>query len=191
MSSTTTRNRFMNVDVRVGDYHLDSSNFVSEDGFQGFLGPAGQVGIDRDYTSLRQDLWLATDQAYKGAVTQMSLKQAFLRSLTKPPEIDDFSAATPIVKIDPRIEPDWTSRNWEDEARKASEVLRNFPQIYGNRVNYYLVYVTQYLMTSEGTTIRTFPQPCRCRSGTRYAGRRRHAAPQSLCRLRAATRRFA
>jgi TldD protein len=155
VSSTTTRNRFMNVDVRVGDYHLDSSNFVSEDGFQGFLGPAGQVGIDRDYTSLRQDLWLATDQAYKGAVTQMSLKQAFLRSLTKPPEIDDFSVVTPIVKIDPRIEPDWTSRNWEEEARKASEVLRNFPQIYGTRVNYYLVYVTQYLMTSEGTTIRT------------------------------------
>lgn len=155
VSSNTTRSRFMNVDVRVGDYHLDSSNFISEDGFQGFLGPSGQVGIDRDYTSLRQDLWLATDQAYKGAVTEMSLKQAFLRSLTKPPEIDDFSRTTPIVKIDPRVEPDWASRNWEDEARKASEVLRNFPQIYGTRVNYYLVYITEYLMNSEGTTIRT------------------------------------
>ena len=55
----------MSVDVRVGDYHLDSSNFISEDGFQGFLGSTGQVGIDRDYNSLRQDLWLATDQAYK------------------------------------------------------------------------------------------------------------------------------
>jgi len=155
VSSTTTRSRLMNVDVRVGGYHLDSSNFISEDGFQGFLGPSGLVGIDRDYNSLRQDLWLATDQAYKGAVTQMSLKQAFLRSLTKPPEIDDFSQAPPIVKIDPRIEPDWTSRNWEDEARKASDVLRNFPQIYGTRINYYLIYVTEYLMTSEGTTIRT------------------------------------
>ena len=55
----------MSVDVRVGDYHLDSSNFISEDGFQGFLGSTGEVGIDRDYNSLRQDLWLATDQAYK------------------------------------------------------------------------------------------------------------------------------
>ena len=91
--SDTSRSRFMSVDVRVGDYHLDSSNFVSEDGFRGFLGSTGQVGIDRDYNSLRQDLWLATDQAYKAAVTQMSLKQAFLRSLTKPPEIDDFSQA--------------------------------------------------------------------------------------------------
>ena len=154
VASSTSRSRFMNVDVRVGDYHLDSSNFISEDGFQGFLGSTGQVGIDRDYNSLRQDLWLATDQAYKSAVTQMSLKQAFLRSLTKPPEIDDFSRTEPIVDVEPRLEPDWTSRNWEDEVRKASQALRSFGDIYGTRVNYYLIYATQYLMTSEGTTIR-------------------------------------
>jgi predicted Zn-dependent protease len=155
IATSTTRNRFMSVDVRVGDYHLDSSNFVSEDGFQGFLGTTGEVGIDHDYNSLRQDLWLSTDQAYKQAVTQMSLKQSFLRSLTKPPEIDDFSQAIPIVKIDPRVEPDWTARNWEEESRQSSAALRNFPQLNATRVNYYLVYFTYYLMNSEGTIIRS------------------------------------
>jgi TldD protein len=155
VSTSTTRNRFMSVDVRVGDYHLDSSNFVSEDGFQGFLGSTGEVGIDRDYNSLRQDLWLATDQAYKQAVTQMSLKQSFLRSLTKPPEIDDFSQAAPLVKIGQHAEPDWTSRNWEDESRAASAALTNFPHLSGARVNYYMIYVTYYLMNSEGTTMRS------------------------------------
>ncbi len=155
LASDTERSRFMSVDVRVGDHHLDSSNFISEDGFRGFLGSTGQVGIDRDYNSLRQDLWLATDQAYKAAVTQMSLKNAFLRSLTKPPEIDDFSEATPMVKVDPRVDPDWTSRNWDNEARAASAGLKNFEDIDGTRLNYYLIYVTSYLMNSEGTTIRT------------------------------------
>jgi TldD protein len=155
VSSSTSRTRFMAVDVRVGNYHLDSSNFISEDGFQGFLGSTGEVGIDRDYNSLRQDLWLATDQAYKAAVTQMALKQSFLRSLTKPPEIDDFAATSPMVKIDPRQEPDWSSRNWDEEAREASVVLKDFPQLYGNRVNYYLVYATTYRMTTEGTAIRS------------------------------------
>jgi len=155
ISSSVARTRFMSVDVRVGDYHLDSSNFLSEDGFQGFLGSTGEVGIDRDYNSLRQDLWLATDQAYKAAVTQMSLKQAFLRSLTKPPEIDDFSQSSPIIKIEPHAEPDWTSRNWDDEARAASVALKDYPQLYGTRVTYYIVYATTYLMTSEGTTMRT------------------------------------
>ncbi|MGH9744607.1 MAG: metallopeptidase TldD-related protein [Candidatus Acidiferrales bacterium] len=155
VSSPTTRNRIMSVDARIGDYHLDSSNFISEDGFQGFLGSTGEVGIDRDYNSLRQDLWLATDQAYKEAATQLSLKQAFLRSLTKPPEIDDFAQEPAFVKIEDRLSPDWTSRKWEDEARTASAVLKNFPQIYGTRVNYYFVYATYYLMNSEGTEIRT------------------------------------
>ncbi len=155
ISSSVSRTRFMSVDVRVGDYHLDSSNFLSADGFQGFLGSTGEVGIDRDYNSLRQDLWLATDQAYKAAVTQMSLKQAFLRSLTKPPEIDDFSQSSPVIKIDPHAEPDWTSRNWDDEARAASVALKDYPQLYGTRVTYYIVYATTYLMTSEGTTMRT------------------------------------
>jgi len=155
VTTGTSRDRFMSVDVRLGDYHLDSSNFISEDGFQGFLGSTGQVGIDGDYNSLRQDLWLATDQAYKAAATQMSLKQAFLRSLTKPPEIDDFSQAPTLVKLDPRVPPDWTARHWEDEARTVGTVLRNFPQLYGSRVNYNLIYATTYLMNSEGTTVRT------------------------------------
>ena len=70
-NSTTSRNRFMSVDVRVGNYKLDSSNFLSAEGFRGFLGSTGTVGIDRDYDSLRQDLWLATDQAYKEALDSL------------------------------------------------------------------------------------------------------------------------
>ncbi len=154
LSSSTTRNRFMLLGVRIGDYHLDSSNFVTEDGFRGFLGSAGQVGIDRDYNSLRQDLWLSTDQAYKEALTSMSLKRAFLRSLTKPPEIDDFSQAQPVVQVEPRVEPDWTSRNWEDEARESSRSVRGVPELKDARVTYYLIYATYYLLTSEGTEIR-------------------------------------
>jgi TldD protein len=155
ISTSVSRDRFMSVDVRVGGYHLDSSNFISDNDFQGFLGSTGQVGIDRDYNSLRQDLWLATDQAYKQAATQMALKQAFLRSLTMPPEIDDFSKTTPLVKVDPRIEPNWTSRDWDAEARAASAILKKSDQLTGSRVSYYLVYATTYLMNSEGTTIRT------------------------------------
>lgn len=154
LASNKTRSRFMLATIRVGDYHLDSSNFVSDEGFRGFLGSAGQVGIDRDYNSLRQDLWLSTDQAYKEALTQMSVKRAFLRSLTKPPEIDDFSKTPPVVQVEPRIEPDWTARNWEDEARAASKAVRGNPELKDSRVTYYLIYTTYYLLTSEGTEIR-------------------------------------
>jgi hypothetical protein len=154
VSSTTTRNRIMSVDVRVGNYKVDSSNFLSGGGFRGFLDSTGTIGIDRDYDSLRQDLWLATDQAYKQALDTLSGKRAFLRNLANPPTIDDFSEEPPTVLIEPRQEPDWTNRNWEAEAKTASAALRAYPQINGSRVIYRLTYTTIYLMTSEGTQIR-------------------------------------
>lgn len=154
VSSTRLRQRFMDVEARIGNYKLDSSNFVSDDGFRGFIGPTGSVGIDRDYNSLRQDLWIATDQAFKEAVDTYSRKQAYLSSLARPSDIDDFSKAAPLQLIEPLVTLDWSDRHWEQEARDTSATLRAFPQIYESRVTYYLVYATEYLLTSEGTEIR-------------------------------------
>src|SRR5712692_7460578 len=155
LSSTHTRNRFMDVQARVGSYKLDSSNFVSDDGFRGFIGPTGSVGIDRDYDSLRQDLWIATDQAFKEAVETYSRKQAYLSSLARQSDIDDFSSVEPVQHIEPLAAPDWTDRNWDQEARETSSTLRTFPNVYESRVTYYVVYITEYLLTSEGTEIRS------------------------------------
>jgi len=154
VSSTTTHNRFMDVSVRVGNYQLDNSNFISGDNFQGFLGSAGQVGVDGDYNSLRQDLWIATDQAYKEALDNMAHKEGFLRSLNKPPEVADFAQAKPDVAINPRVIPDWTNRNWEDEAKQATAVLKNYPDLYSSHITYTLIYETYYVMNTEGTQVR-------------------------------------
>jgi len=154
LTSTHARNRFMNVQARVGSYKLDTSNFVSDDVFRGFIGPTGQVGVDRDYDSLRQDLWIATDQAFKEALDTYSKKKGYLSSLARQSDIDDFSKTEPVELIQPLETPDWTNRNWEQEARDSSAVMRAFSQIHESRVSYYLVYATEYLLTSEGTEIR-------------------------------------
>src|SRR5207244_12529590 len=56
--------------------------------------------------------------------------------------------------IEPLVTPDWSGRNWEQEVRESSAALRAFPEIQESRVTYYLVYATEYLLTSEGTEIR-------------------------------------
>jgi TldD protein len=155
LSSNHARSRFMNVEARVGSYKLDSSNFVSDDGFRGFIGSTGSVGIDRDYDSLRQDLWIATDQAFKEGIETYSRKQAYLSSLARQSDINDFSKAEPVHTIEPLVMADWTNRDWDNEARETSAALRAFPQIYEGRVTYFLVFATEYLVTSEGTEIRT------------------------------------
>jgi len=88
-------------------------------------------------------------------VETYSRKQAYLSSLARQSNIDDFSKAKAIQQIEPLVTPDWGNRNWEQEARQASATLRLFPDIYESRVTYYLVYATEYLLTSEGTEIRT------------------------------------
>jgi TldD protein len=155
LSSNHARSRFMDVEARVGNYKLDSSNFIGDDAFRGFIGSTGSVGIDRDYDSLRQDLWIATDQAFKEAVETYSRKQAYLSSLARQSDINDFSKAEPVKVVDPLVMADWSNRDWEKEVREASATLRTFPQIYEGRVTYYMVFATEYLVTSEGTEIRT------------------------------------
>ena len=155
VASTHGRNRVMSVDVRVGDDNLDSSNFITDEGFTGFLGSTGNIGIDRDYDSLRQDLWLATDQAFKAAVENYSKKQAFMSRLAKAPSIPDFSSAQPTVLVEPLQNPDWTTRNWENEARAVSAAMRQFPQLNSSRVTYHLIYTTYYLLNSDGTKLRS------------------------------------
>jgi TldD protein len=154
VSTSHSRTRLMNVGARVGDYKLDSSNFIGDESFRGFIGPSGSVGIDHDYDSLRQDLWIATDQAFKEAVETYSRKQAYLSSLARPSDIDDFSRVQVVEHLDPLPSSDWSNRNWEQEVRDTSAALRAFPQIYESRVTYYLVYLTEYLLTSEGTQLR-------------------------------------
>jgi TldD protein len=154
VASTHGRNRIMSVDVRVGSNSLDSSNFITDEGFTGFLGSTGTVGIDRDYDSLRQDLWLATDQSFKAAVENYSKKQAFMSRLAREQSIADFSPAEATVSVDPLQPSDWTTRNWEDEARKVSAALRQFPQLSSSRVAYHLIYTTTYLLNTDGTKIR-------------------------------------
>jgi len=154
VSSTKTRNRFMNVEARVGDYRMDSSNFISDEGFRGFIGSTGSVGIDRDYDSLRQDLWIATDQAFKEAVEAYSRKKAYINSLANQNQYDDFSRVQPVQLVEPLPTPDCSGRAWDQEARDTSAALRAFSLIQESRVTYYLVYATEYLLTSEGTQIR-------------------------------------
>jgi TldD protein len=67
--------RTARVEVRVGDHQLDSGNFVGAvgvgDGVVGRGLPEEDVAV-----ALRREVWLALDQAYKGATQQLAAKHA-------------------------------------------------------------------------------------------------------------------
>lgn len=86
--------RSARVEVRVGDYALDNSNFDVSFGERDGVRMRGLPHEDVD-DALRRELWLATDEAYKGAAEQMSAKRS-AREGREAPEGPSLLAAEPL-----------------------------------------------------------------------------------------------
>ncbi|MCK6503794.1 metallopeptidase TldD-related protein [Myxococcota bacterium] len=100
--------RMLRVDVRVGDYALDSGNF--EGNFGDRSGTRMRLLPDEDEVlALRRELWLATDEAYKGATEQLSSKLAAREGsvrelgpdLLRVPPLVTEPALRPAVPVEP------------------------------------------------------------------------------------------
>ena len=87
--------RTARVEVRVGDYQLDNTNFNASFGERSGVMSRGLPHED-DVLALRRELWLALDAAYKGATEQMAAKLSALEG--KPP-----SALPDMVRIEPLV----------------------------------------------------------------------------------------
>ena len=87
-----TRQRVVRVEVRVGDYAVDSSSAHGEGSLQ--LAPG-----DDDAAALKFALWTATDEAYKNALRAYTAKLAALKQFQSAPTANDFTPAKPVTHI--------------------------------------------------------------------------------------------
>ena len=121
------RDRHLYVDVRVGDYSLDNSNFMVLD--FGMLRDMNGHTLtqDDDYALLRRQIWLATDSAYKNAAAILEKKRAALSGKATGDPVDNFSKEEPVdVIVDEEPAPLDASR-FEALAKHLSAVLGEFP----------------------------------------------------------------
>jgi len=77
-------------------------------------------------------LWIATIRPSKKRWRSYSRKQAYLSSLARQSDIDDFAKAEPVQLVEPLETPDWTSRNWDQEARRDVGGAAAFSEIHGS-----------------------------------------------------------
>ena len=142
--------RSANVQVRLGGYEFDNTNLFST-GSSGFS--TGLV-LDDDYDSIRRDLWLATDSAYKSAIEQISSKKAFLQNNVVDEKLPDLTREQPISSIQPRQKLVVQSEKWEKLIRELSAIFKKFPDIINSSVTMFARQETSYLLNNEGTTLR-------------------------------------
>lgn len=155
------RMRLVGVEVRVGDYALDNSNYVSLRSFGGGGGMFGSITrapLDDNYQQIRREFWLATDRQYKKALEDLSAKRAALDMRKRTDDVPDFTKEPSATAI----EPPEASQPKIDElralARDLSAVFSNTPDIYNSSVDLeYRNYYTRYVNSEGSTFTRALP----------------------------------
>jgi PmbA/TldA metallopeptidase C-terminal domain len=145
--------RILQVEVRVGDYAFDNTNYFGA----GFL-PTQYVGfgalpVDDDYQELRRQIWLSTDRAYKQALEALSQKKAALETRSRTEDLADFSHEPMTNTVDEVPPPAPPNRQaLEALARDLSATFHSASEIYSSSVGVATGWSRTVYMNSEGTS---------------------------------------
>jgi predicted Zn-dependent protease len=156
-NSGTSKERVLSVDVRIGDYNFDSSNYVNRNGGFGALmglmaGMANLVlPVDDSYEELRRKIWLATDVAYKKAIEDYSGKKAALAARGRDEEsVPDFSKVEPRQQSELPAPVPMDLAHAEQIVKAASVVFKNVPGVETSGVQFEVTNSTEHFLNSEG-----------------------------------------
>jgi len=149
------RSRPLRVEVRVGSYELDSSEFVGSRSFYSqMMDVPRRLVVEDDALALRHALWLAFDAAYKQALEQLAAKKAALQNKVVTEEVPDFSREKPTTALAPRPPLGQELAKWPDVVRRLSAVFREFPAVQDSSVQLAVRVGSRSYVTSEGTVLR-------------------------------------
>jgi len=147
------RNRVLRVGVRVGNYDFDSSLFgggatggvigLSADG-------STSAPLDDNYDTMRRQIWLATDAAYKRAVGVFARKRAAFQNRVGGGDVPDFSRETAQQTILDGLAPERVNRDWPERARQISAAFSGFSALDNSDVSVADTRGTRYYLNSEG-----------------------------------------
>lgn len=164
LSSHDGHRRTLTVELRVGGYDFDNTNFLTLPSFNRSMmvrsfGGVTPLPLDDDYRELRRQIWLSTDSAYKEALENLAKKKAALQNKTRTEDLPDFSRAeaTEIRDDRPAAEADLAAM--EGLVTRLSALFREMPDVYTSRADYAATNGRSLYLNSEGTSYsRTDPR---------------------------------
>jgi len=139
--------RLLRVVVRVGDYKQDSSAGAGD----GVLDLAPE---EDDVMAIRHRIWLATDQAYKGAIESLTRKQAQLKQYESETLPDDFSHERPVQSVAPLVKLEVDADRWRTALKSATALYRSDASLEMLDARTSFRAQNRYLVNSEGTVLR-------------------------------------
>jgi len=157
-SSDSQHSRYLDIDVRVGDYQYDNTHQIREQrgNFSGnnFRYPLS-LPVDDDVDALKSVIWLETDRRYKNAVDR--LIQVKANRTIKVDEEDtsaDFSREKSQIAARQTTSVALDQRDWENRVKAYSAIFKKYPEIYDGTVSISSTVTTQFVVNSEGTSVQ-------------------------------------
>jgi TldD protein len=142
-----SRIRLLRALVRIGDYKVDSY-------YQSGQGVSDILPLDGDELALRHQIWLATDQAYKGAGEALSGKLSLLKQLNVEQPVDDFAKAETVQSIGPIAKMGVEPAKWIKMLESASSVYKDDPEIESFGATLSFITLNEYFVNTEGSVTR-------------------------------------
>ncbi len=147
-SDQTNTGRFVRVVVRIGDYKQDSY-------FGEGMGAVEVMPTDDQELALRRQLWLATDKAYKSALTGFTEKEAALKNVQIENELADFSQEKPTQSVRDLARPGLDMEQWKQMLRSTSDMFRSDSTLESSSAFLSFRVLNRYFVNTEGTITRS------------------------------------
>ena len=139
--------RLARVVVRIGDYKQDSYYGVGK-------GSVEIMPMDNNGMALRHQLWLATDKAYKDALSGLTEKEAALKNVVVETELPDFSEEKPVEAVNELPTLGTSLEKWEQMIRSTSDQFRRDPELESSEALLHFRILNHYFVNTEGTVTR-------------------------------------
>ncbi|MEO0205841.1 MAG: metallopeptidase TldD-related protein [candidate division WOR-3 bacterium] len=151
LSSDESKRRELFVDLRVGDYKLDNSNFICQtSGSRVIEAERVDLPIEDEYFALRQAIWLVTDGTYKKALERIARKKAYYQNKQAIDTIPDFTKTAPCSLIEPIASIKYDINQLNEKVVRLSGIFKGHSSIFESNVRLILRYANQYFLDSDG-----------------------------------------
>lgn len=146
----------LTVGMRVGSPELDNTN-MAQVGFLLFGAAEGRepwqgrpIPLELDELTLRRELWLATDAAYKEAVEAYARKLNLVRTRIRRDTTPDFRLLPPDTLLDTLPVPTVARHAIEQLCRELSAIFRDYPHFTASAVGFEYLPAQTWYCNSEG-----------------------------------------
>lgn len=153
--SDERRLRVLDVDLRIGDHQLDSTQLPNDFDREWYRG-ARLLPLNDDVAALQNGVWLATNERYEQALENWATVRAAVAREQHRSSSDALTREEPVRHVESVQQPPSIDVSaWQERLARVSALASRFPRITESSVVLEVNHQVRYFVNSDGSEIQT------------------------------------